>query len=47
MAAVMGDRLPATGDLVGDILAAVRAHADGTPLHDDLTLVAVRWRPSN
>jgi len=47
MAAVMGDRLPATGDLVGDILAAVRAHADGTPLHDDVTMVAVRWRPSN
>ncbi|HEY7678527.1 MAG TPA: PP2C family protein-serine/threonine phosphatase, partial [Candidatus Methylomirabilis sp.] len=46
MAAVMGDRLPATGDLVGDILAAVRTHADGTPLHDDLTMVAVRWRPS-
>jgi sigma-B regulation protein RsbU (phosphoserine phosphatase) len=47
MADVMGDRLPATGDLVGDILAAVRAHADGTPLHDDVTMVAVRWRPSN
>ena len=47
MAGVMRDRLPATGDLVGDLLAAVRAHADGTPLHDDLTLVALRWRPSH
>jgi sigma-B regulation protein RsbU (phosphoserine phosphatase) len=46
VAAVMRDRLPATGDLVGDILAAVRAHAGGTPLHDDLTMVALRWHPS-
>lgn len=43
---VMRDRLPATRDLVGDLLEAVRAHADGTPLHDDLTMVALRWRPS-
>ena len=47
MAGVMRDRLPATGDLVGDLVEAVRAHADGTPLHDDLTLVALRWRPSH
>lgn len=47
MAGVMRDRLPATGDLVGDLVEAVRAHADGTPLHDDLTLVALRWRPGN
>jgi len=46
MAAVMRDRLPATGDLVGDLLEAVRAHADGAALHDDLTLVALRWRPA-
>ncbi len=44
---VMRNRLPATGDLVGDLLEAVRAHADGTPLHDDLTMVALRWRPSH
>ena len=45
MAQVMRARLPATGDLLGDLLGAVGAHAAGAPLHDDLTMVAVRWRP--
>jgi serine phosphatase RsbU (regulator of sigma subunit) len=45
MAQVMRARLPATGDLLGDVLGAVGAHAAGSPLHDDLTMVAVRWRP--
>ena len=47
MAQVMRGRLPATRSLVEDLVGAVRAHAGGAPLHDDLTLVAVRWRPSH
>ena len=46
MIEVMRTRLPATPDLVNDLLEALRAHADGTPPHDDLTMVALRWRPS-
>jgi len=46
IADVMRACLPGTKDLVEDLLAAVRAHAAGTPLHDDLTMVALRWRPS-
>ncbi len=46
LADVMRARLPGTKHLVEDVVAAVRAHAAGTPLHDDLTLVALRWRPS-
>jgi sigma-B regulation protein RsbU (phosphoserine phosphatase) len=45
LAGVLRDRLPATADLVGDVMAAVRAHAAGVAPHDDLTLVALRWRP--
>ena len=47
IAEVMCRRLPATADLIGDILGAVRAHVHGAPLHDDATLVAVHWRPSS
>jgi sigma-B regulation protein RsbU (phosphoserine phosphatase) len=43
---VMRSHLPATRDLVEDVLGAVRSHAGGAPLPDDVTLVAIRWRPS-
>ncbi len=46
VAQVMRSRLPATRDLVEDLLGAVRGHAAGAPLPDDVTLVAIRWRPS-
>ena len=46
IAKVMRGRLPATRDLVEDLLGAVRSHAGGAPLPDDVTLVAIRWRPS-
>lgn len=42
----MGARLPAAASLVEDILGDVRAHAAGLAPHDDLTLVALRWRPA-
>ena len=45
LAAIMRERLPDTGDLVGDLLEAVRAHAGENPPADDVTLLALRWRP--
>lgn len=45
LAEVMRERLPSTGNLVSDLLEAVLVHTGEKAPNDDVTLLALRWRP--